>query len=173
MGKSNPPDIIFILEDHQSFYGHGKQIGSIPIQKPNFDRVASEGIRFTHAYTAVPLCGPARRTILTGLNCHNHKEIKNETHHPYDSETYFEKLTEEGYRLIYIGKWHAGSGTAHQFGCEGYSYPRFGNPYLTEEYKEYLKEKNLPPMEVKVVYSMYPEHMNEPFGIQIGRKIPN
>lgn len=170
MGKSNPPDIMFILEDHQSFYGHGEQIGSIPIQKPNFNRVTSEGIEFTNAYTCVPLCGPSRRTILTGLYAHNHKEIKNESHHPYDTETYFEKLTKEGYRLIYIGKWHAGSGTAHQFGCEGYSYPRFGNPYLTEEYKEYLKEKNLPSMEVEVVYSMYPDHMNERFGIRIGEK---
>ena len=107
MDKSIKPDILYILEDHQNYHGHGKQIGSIPIQKPYFDRVASEGIEFTRAYTCVPLCGPARRTMLTGLHGHNHKEIKNETHHPYDREVYFDPLTEQGYDLYYFGKWHS------------------------------------------------------------------
>ncbi|MHA1110394.1 MAG: sulfatase-like hydrolase/transferase [Promethearchaeota archaeon] len=168
MGRKLSPDIIVILEDHQSFYGHGKQIGSIPILKPNFDRVASEGIEFTHSYTCVPLCGPARRTIMTGLYPHNHKEIKNEAHHPYDKETYFEPLKEQGYDLFYYGKWHAGTGTAKNFGCVGYSYPRFGNPYITEEYKQYLIEKNLPPIEVEVQYTLTPDHMNKQYGIKVG-----
>ncbi|MBN2157247.1 MAG: sulfatase-like hydrolase/transferase [Candidatus Lokiarchaeota archaeon] len=170
MGKKHPPDIVYILEDHQSFYAHGEQIGSIPIHKPNFQQVASEGIEFTRAYTCIPLCGPARRTMLTGLYPHNHKEIKNETHHSYDKETYFERLTAQGYDLYYFGKWHTGPGTAHQFGCEGFSYPRFGNPYITDEYKEYLKENNLPPIEVEVFYSFHPDHLNEQYGIHIGEK---
>jgi len=170
MGKSRFPDIVFIMEDHQSFYGHGEQIGSIPIQKPNFQRVASEGIEFTRAYTCIPLCGPARRSLLTGLYPHNHKEIKNETHHPYDKETYFEGLKRRGYDLYYYGKWHTGSGTAHDFGCVGFCYPRFGNPYITDEYQQYLKEKNLPPIEVEVHHALIPEHMQEQYGIYPGEK---
>ena len=106
--------------------------------------------------------------MLTGLHAHNHREIKNETHHPYDREVYFDPLKEQDYNLYYFGKWHTGTGTAHDFGCEGFSYPRFGNPYITSEYQEYLKEMNLPPIEVEVFHTLTPDHMNEHYGIKIG-----
>jgi len=148
--NSNKPNILFIFEDHKAFYGHGR-LGNAPeLHKPNFESVANEGVRFTHSYTASPLCGPARRTILTGVYPHNHGEIKNDTHEPYTYQMYFDKLAEEGYKNYYYGKWHAGKGTALDFGCEGFSMPKYGNPYITDEYNQYLEQNNLPFIEVEV-----------------------
>jgi arylsulfatase A-like enzyme len=152
------PNIIYILNDHQAFYGHGEMVGGPKILRPNIKRLANEGIQFNRAYTACPLCGPARRTMLTGLFPHNHGEIKNETNHKYDKELYLTSLANAGYKNHYYGKWHAGRGTALDFQCEGFSCPGYGNPYITPEYKKYIKKNNLPHFQVKIEHSfMNPE----------------
>ena len=130
-------------------------VGGPKIQRPNLDDFAREGVEFTRAYTACPLCGPARRTMLTGLYPHTHGEIKNESNHKYDTELYFDRLTQQGYNLYYFGKWHAGKGVPMDFGCKGFSIPAYGNPYITERYKEYLKMKNLPYFQVKIDHSFH------------------
>lgn len=55
---------MFILADD---YGVGEvsSYGADNYATPNIDRLAKDGIRFTHAYTP-SLCGPSRATILTG-----------------------------------------------------------------------------------------------------------
>lgn len=150
---SKRPNIIYILNDHQAFYGHGEMAGGPKIKRPNFESLASEGIKFTRAYTACPLCGPARRTMLNGLFPHSHGEIKNDSNHPYEKEIYLDRLAEEGYKNYYYGKWHAGPGTAHDHHCEGFSYNGYSNPYLKPEYKKYLKKNDLPSFQVKIKHS--------------------
>lgn len=154
------PNIIYILNDHQAFYGHGEMVGGPKIHRPNFEKLASKGIEFTQAYTACPLCGPARRTMLTGLYPHNHGEIRNETNHKYDREIYLDKLAKSGYKNYYYGKWHAGRGSALDFQCRGFSGgSTYGNPYISNEYKEYLKRNNLPFIKVKIQKNFLgPEH---------------
>jgi arylsulfatase A-like enzyme len=137
------PNIIFLLNDHQAYYRHGWDSGP-KIQRPHFERLASQGIVFERAYTACPLCGPARRTMLTGLFPHNHRELKNDSDAPYAHEVYLDVLASAGYRNYYYGKWHAGPGTAHDHRCEGFSYPSYNNPYTKSEYREYLESKSLP-----------------------------
>jgi len=34
---------------------------------PNIDRLAREGVRYTHAYATTPVCAPARHTLITGM----------------------------------------------------------------------------------------------------------
>jgi len=133
-----------ILNDHQAFYGHPE------VKRPTFERLCREGVEFERAYCASPLCGPARRSMLTGLYPHRHGEIRNDIDHPYDSPLYLDLLAQQGHQLYYFGKWHAGAGTAHEHGCQGFSYPSYNNPYLQPEYAAYLKEKNLPHPEVFV-----------------------
>jgi arylsulfatase A-like enzyme len=147
---SKRPNIVLIFEDHKAFYGHGELGNGPKIHKPNFERIVREGMEFTQSYTACPLCGPARRTILTGLYPHNHGEIRNESNEKYKNENYLVKLSEAGYHNFYFGKWHAGRGTALDFDCEGFSVPGYGNPYITSEYKEYLEINGLPFIEVKI-----------------------
>jgi arylsulfatase A-like enzyme len=114
---------------------------------PNYERLTGEGIHFPHSYCAAPLCGPTRRTLLTGLYPHNHLQYHNYTDPPFDHEVYLNLLAESGYRNFYYGKWHAGPGSAHDHNTEGFSYHDYGNPYITPEYADYLERYDLPPAE--------------------------
>ncbi|MHA1255788.1 MAG: sulfatase-like hydrolase/transferase [Promethearchaeota archaeon] len=149
------PNIVFLLNDHQAFYGHGEMVGGPKIIKPHFEKLAQEGIEFTRAYTCCPLCAPARRSMLTGLFPHTHGELYNFSFNPFSNETYLDQLAEAGYKNYYFGKWHAGPGTAYDHHCEGFSYPDYNNPYTKPEYEKYLEKKNLPHFQVQLQRSFY------------------
>ena len=140
---SQKPNIIFIQNDHQAYYHWEWENGPVPM-RPNFMKLAAEGACFTHSYCATPLCGPTRRTMLTGLFAHTHKQYHNYTDPPYDHEVYLDTLAEAGYDNYYFGKWHAGPGAANEHHCRGFSRTDYSNPYIQPEYKEYLKRYNLP-----------------------------
>ena len=78
---------------------------------PNLDRLAAEGIDFTHAFCPSPICSPARASLLTGQWPVQHgllfTEIA-EAYHPMMSNrpTFSMLLHEAGYTLGYVGKWH-------------------------------------------------------------------
>ncbi len=140
---SKKPNIVYILNDHQAWYGHGMNGGVKPL-RPNFERLAEEGIEFTNSYSVTPMCGPARRSMLTGLYPHTHQQVHNENDPPYCHEVYLDNLAEAGYQNFYYGKWHAGPGSAYDHHTKGFSYSGYGNPYNMPEYEEYLKKRNLP-----------------------------
>ncbi|MBD3254126.1 MAG: sulfatase-like hydrolase/transferase [Candidatus Lokiarchaeota archaeon] len=144
------PNIVMLLNDHQAFYGHGRTSGGPKIQRPNFERLTNEGIEFTRAYTCCPLCAPARRSILTGVFPHAHGELNNTMFRAFERITYLDILANQGYDNYYYGKWHAGSGTAFDHQCEGFSYPDYSNPYTKPEYKAYLERNKLPEFEVEI-----------------------
>lgn len=140
----NQPNIIMIVNDHQAYYRHGWDNGIKP-RTPNFDRLADQGAFFERSYCSSPLCGPSRRTLLTGLYPHNHNNYYNYTNSPYDHDVYLDRLADCGYQNFYFGKWHAGPGTAQDFKAEGISFKDYGNPYTSSEYQQYLKKCSLPP----------------------------
>ena len=51
------PNIVFIQNDHQAYYRWDWNKDNRP-KRPNFEKLASEGVKFTDAYCASPLCGP-------------------------------------------------------------------------------------------------------------------
>ena len=72
------------------------------VKTPGFDRVAKQGLLFTHAYTPNAKCSPSRACILTGRNTWQLKEACN--HIPFfppEFKTYCEALIEHGY---FVGK---------------------------------------------------------------------
>ena len=69
------PNIVFILADDLG-YGELGCYGQKKIRTPNIDKLASQGIKFTHHYTGAPVCAPARCVLLTGLHL-GHAEIRN------------------------------------------------------------------------------------------------
>lgn len=157
------PNIVLIMNDHQPYYRHGWDSGVKP-KRPNFDRLASEGAEFTNAYCATPLCGPVRRTIINGLFAHTHEQHFNDSAVPYTEENYLNLLSENGYKNCYYGKWHAGPDTPiDALGCDGFSSEGYGNPYTSQEYKDYLKRKNLPAARHLVERSFSPADHDEFF----------
>src|SRR5262245_51149550 len=59
------PNILLIVSDDQGWPDLGC-VGLKPIQTPNLDRLAKEGVRLTNYYVTWPACTPSRGSILTG-----------------------------------------------------------------------------------------------------------
>ena len=76
---------------------------------PNLDKMAAEGVRFEHAFSCQPVCGPTRAALQTGkwpteIGCFtNHRRL------PADEKTIANWFGEAGYEAGYIGKWHLAS----------------------------------------------------------------
>jgi len=90
--------------------------GSTFYETPNIDKLASEGMRFTDAYAACPVCSPTRASIVAGkyparLGITQWIGGPNEPtpyrHYlPLEEVTIAEALKEAGYATGFIGKWH-------------------------------------------------------------------
>ena len=129
------PNVVLIVIDDLGWADLGCY-GSKFHKTPNLDRLASEGMRFTQAYAACPVCSPTRAALMTGrypqrmnittwLPGHPNKP-EYRLHQPEVSQrlpesetTLAEALKGAGYTSASIGKWHLGgagsSPTDHGF----------------------------------------------------------
>ena len=77
MTKQDRPNILWISTHDTSAWNHGCY-GDAYACTPNIDRLAAEGVRYTNAFTAGPICSPSRTSIYTGmhpttLGTHHHR----------------------------------------------------------------------------------------------------
>jgi arylsulfatase A-like enzyme len=119
---ADKPNIVFFLVDDLGVMDIGAYNPNTFYETPNVDRIAQEGIRFTNGYTACCVCSPTRFSIMTGKYparnaCTNWfgaadsaKFQGAEYHNRLDLEevTLGEAFKENGYKTVYIGKWHLG-----------------------------------------------------------------
>jgi N-sulfoglucosamine sulfohydrolase len=97
------PNILFAIADDWS-YGHASAYGAKWVQTPSFNRVAKNGLLFTHAYTPNAKCAPSRACILTGRNSWQLKEAANHLcYFPQEFKGWPEALRDAG--------WHVGHTT--------------------------------------------------------------
>lgn len=80
--------------------------GDPVVQTPALDRLAREGLRFTHAFVANPVCTPSRGSFMTGRYPHSTGVTHNEAALPAAEVCFTESLAAAGYHTGYIGKWH-------------------------------------------------------------------
>jgi arylsulfatase A-like enzyme len=67
-GQDAPrPNVLIAIADDWG-YGHAGAYGCTWTSTPAFDRVAKEGLLFTHCFTSNPKCSPCRASLLTGRN---------------------------------------------------------------------------------------------------------
>jgi arylsulfatase A-like enzyme len=116
-----PPTFIFIL---------GDDLGTPPVgiygnsyyQTPNLDRLGREGIRFSDAYSACPVCSPTRAAFMTGQYPARTRitdfipggafpnarlqEPQWQKYLPLSARTLAEELADRGYATALFGKWH-------------------------------------------------------------------
>jgi arylsulfatase A len=123
-GKSDltaGPNFLFILADDLGWSQIGCYGGNY-YETPNIDRLAREGMRFTDAYAACPVCSPTRASIMTGkyparlhltdfiaggsfpYEKYNQPEWRK--YLPLEEVTIAEVLKAEGYATASFGKWH-------------------------------------------------------------------
>ncbi len=111
LSPSSPPNIILICADDLG-YGDLSCYGS-DIATPNLDRMAQEGMRFTHFCSASSVCSPARASLMTGRypTRVGIPEVldPDDTFGLPDSETTMaQMLKAAGYATLCVGKWHLG-----------------------------------------------------------------
>ncbi|MFK5923655.1 MAG: sulfatase [Verrucomicrobiota bacterium] len=143
----NQPNIILFLVDDMGWMD-SSAYGSQYYETPNMERLATQSMLFTDAY-AVPLCSPARASILSGqytsrhgvTSATGHKAPAEENASPYpekaapnrpliyaNSKTYLdpgiinlaEVLRDAGYRTGHFGKWHLGLTAPHRPDKQGF-----------------------------------------------------
>ncbi len=120
-----PPNIVVILADDLGWMDLHCQ-GNPLLDTPQLDRLAKQGMRFTDAYAAAPVCTPTRAAMMTGksparLAITNHApghrpgfvpkgqdlaEAETLTYLPLGEVTIAERLKNAGYATGFIGKWH-------------------------------------------------------------------
>ena len=122
--SASKPNIVLILADDLGINDLGCY-GRNDHHTPNLDRLASQGMRFTCAYTAQPICSPSRAAIMTGkcparLNLTNYLpgrpdapsqrllQPRIEGQLPLEEVTIAELLKHAGYATGLFGKWHLG-----------------------------------------------------------------
>jgi len=125
--SNTKPNVIVIYTDDQGAIDLGCY-GSDDIYSPNIDKLAKEGIRFTQAYVAAPVCSPSRAALLTGKYPQNAGVPGNTGHTPgshgmpADQYTLAELFKDNGYHTGHIGKWHLGMSEETGPNAQGFDY---------------------------------------------------
>ncbi len=140
------PNILWIVSDHQIHATRPAACARFPLQ----EKLARIGVEFSRAYTVLPVCSPARASMLTGLYPHAHGLTENDGRFggragldPNDWLLH-RPLREAGYRCGWFGKWHVDNRrSALDYGFEGFSLPGYGYPYASDAYREYLDRRGL------------------------------
>ena len=129
--QSQRPNIIYIMTDDMG-YGDLSGYGRKDYITPNLDKLASQGIKFVNAYSAAPLCTPARTAFMTGRYPARTPVGLIEPLTGTKKDTAYGLTTEypsiatlmkaAGYQTALIGKWHLGSRSQHSPVKNGFDY---------------------------------------------------
>lgn len=137
------PNIIFILADDAGigdFSAYGCKYGSTP----NIDRLATEGMKFTRAYSGSAVCAPSRNVLMTGQHTGHVLRRANQSKIgllalPPEQMTVARLLHDAGYATGGFGKWGLGNpgttGVAEKQGFDvffGYYDQKHAHDYYTD-----------------------------------------
>jgi arylsulfatase A-like enzyme len=138
--KATPPNVVFILADDLGWADLGCY-GNPFNRTPHLDSLALQGLRFTQAYAAAPVCSPSRAAILTGKHparLHLTNFLVGERvdsasrlapapwtkYLPSAEVTMAEWLRAQGYATGMVGKWHLGGPDSLAPWGQGFDYTR-------------------------------------------------
>ena len=105
---SQPLNIVVLYADdwrHDTLGAAGHPV----VKTPHLDRLAKEGMRFTHNCVTTAICGVSRATLLTGQWMSRHGNPAFAMFTTPWAETYPGLLRRNGYHVGHIGKWHNGT----------------------------------------------------------------
>ena len=137
------PNIVFILVDDAGigdFSTYGCSYGTTP----NIDRLAAEGMKFTHAYSGSAVCAPSRCVLMTGQHTGHVLRRANQSKDgllslPAGQATVARLLHDAGYATGGFGKWGLGNpnttGVAEKQGFDvffGYYDQKHAHDYYTD-----------------------------------------
>lgn len=129
--RSAPPNIVVIMVDDMG-WADLSCYGNKVVDTPVLDHFAKQGMFFTDAYAASPVCSPTRAAMMTGMSPARVHLTNHAAGHPpgfapkgktlaeapmvynlaLSYTTIAERLVDAGYSTAHIGKWHL-SNTKH------------------------------------------------------------
>lgn len=135
-----PLNVLVLLADDWR-YDTLHVAGDPIVQTPAIDRLAGEGMRFTHAGVTTPICSASRACLFTGQWISRNGSVGFGMFKTPWAETYPGLLRMNGYYVGHIGKWHNGKFPAANFDF-GRSY--YGTHWLTnaDGTKIHVTQKN-------------------------------
>jgi arylsulfatase A-like enzyme len=104
------PNILLITADQLRYDSVGFS-GKYPIQTPNLDALAAQSLSFNHAYSHIPVCAPARQSLLHGRRAETFGALWNYnitlpiTSLQPEAYTWTKSLADNGYSMAFLGKW--------------------------------------------------------------------
>ncbi len=115
------PNVVFILADDLGWAELGCY-GNRFNETPHLDGLARQGMRFSHAYAAAPVCSPYRAGFISGqyparVGITDYLRPDDPKHLATEHVTLAEMLKRAGYATGIIGKWHL-TGYAHHGAVE-------------------------------------------------------
>jgi arylsulfatase A-like enzyme len=169
------PNIVMIVVDDMRFDEFGA--GGHPfLETPQIDQLANEGVNFTRAYHASPLCSPNRASLLTGQYPSRHGVVDNTSRSnlSHRLELFPRLLQSAGYRTAHIGKWHMGNDPTPRPGYDYWvSYAGQGklvNPELYEEGKTSEVKGYITDILTEKAVQFINDSAQQPFFLYVGHK---
>ncbi len=99
------PNVLILIADQWRAQALG-YAGDPNVKTPHLDRLERESIDFTSAISSLPVCCPARASLLTGQRALTHGVFMNDVPLPTNAVTFSKILKAQGYDTGYVGKWH-------------------------------------------------------------------
>ena len=141
------PNVLLYVVDDQGMDDAGCYGNSV-IKTPALDLLASEGVRFTHAFCTTASCSASRSVILTGL--YNHANGQYGHQHSYHHFASFPDvkslpvlLGEAGYRTLSAGKYHVAPEAVYHF--QQYINMHNAPVQMAEECRKFISAKDTRP----------------------------
>ncbi len=155
--------------------------GTAEVNTPNLDRLASQGMRFTRAYTTGPVCSPSRSAFMTGMyqitiGAHNHRSHRDDGYRlPEGVRVLTDWLRPAGYFTANVAQLPKGLGfrgtgkTDWNFTYEGSPFdsdrwedlarhqPFYAQVNFTETHRPFRAPRRVDPAKVRIP-PYYPDH---------------
>ncbi|MEM7533961.1 MAG: sulfatase [Chloroflexota bacterium] len=116
--NQSKPNVIFVFADQWRYQATGFA-GDPNVQTPNLDKLAASSLNFTNAISGMPVCCPARSSLLMGqypgrhgvfmndVSVHDNRTIGSNQGGPNQGTVSLaEAFADAGYDTAYVGKWH-------------------------------------------------------------------
>lgn len=170
---ASKPNVLLILADDLGVECLSSY-GGTSHKTPSIDRLAKEGMRFTHCFSN-PFCSPSRAQLLTGrypfqngLKVVLHSKSQENLYLRPSQPSFVRQLKQHGYTTQIVGKWHVAlehkHNTIQEFGFDHYQTwnifddkgaktTRFWNPYLLRDGRiiaDEIKDRYGPDVDLEV-----------------------
>ena len=113
--NATKPNLVLVLPDQMRGQALGF-LGEEPVRTPNLDRLAAQSFVLPQAVSNMPVCSPFRAMLMTGKYpqsnkvlgncCTKYRRVDDDCELQESDRCWSDVLSDAGYSLGYIGKWH-------------------------------------------------------------------